>query len=82
MPFAGTEGYNPVAYAPYVLALTHWKSARARFSEHATPDALRGPDSIHGPGSVCHQAQSDTEMGIRAHRDAAGIDLQSVSAQR
>jgi hypothetical protein len=20
MPFAGTEGYNPVAYAPYVLA--------------------------------------------------------------
>jgi hypothetical protein len=21
MPFAGTEGYNPVAYAPYVLAL-------------------------------------------------------------
>src|SRR5207245_5293247 len=22
MPFAGTEGYNPVAYAPYILAAT------------------------------------------------------------
>src|SRR5204863_9130097 len=31
--------------------------------------------SIHGPGSVCHQAHSDTEMGIRAHRDAAGIAM-------
>src|SRR5204863_6580254 len=77
MPFAGTEGYNPVAYAPYVLA-----TAIANLLGPAAADALLGPDNIHGHGSVCHQAHSGAEVGICAHRDAAGIDLQSVGAQR
>jgi hypothetical protein len=80
MPFAGTEGYNPLRSIR--SGGSHWKSARARFSEHAAPDARLGPDNIHGSCSVCHQAHSDTEVGICAHRDAAGIDLQSVGTQR
>src|SRR5204862_6359624 len=59
-----------------------WTSAAAPSSELAAADAHLGPASIHGRGGVCRQAHSDIEMGTRTHRDAAGINLQSVGAQR
>src|SRR5262249_41291608 len=67
------RGLQPGCLHPLYRRCGNWPSAQARFSRHAAPDALLRPVSVHGCGGLCHRGHSSAEMGVRTHRDAAGI---------
>ena len=48
MAFAGTEGYTPVVYAPYILAAALGNLFGLDFPNMLLADALFRPDNIHG----------------------------------
>jgi hypothetical protein len=74
-PFAGTEGYSPVAYASLYPRGGHRTSAQPRLARAAVPDALPRPGRFHSGGGLCYRGHSRPQMGVCAGRDAAGIAL-------
>ena len=66
-PFAGTEGYTPIAYLPYIPAAAIGRLLRLDF-----PDLLL---LMRLFGRLRDQGESGPQMGICADRDAACFTL-------
>jgi hypothetical protein len=75
-PFAGTEGYNAVAYTPISYRRgSHRTRAQTRSCRHAALDALLRRRSLHGGGGLRDIGLSGREMGVRVDRNAARPNL-------
>jgi Predicted membrane protein (DUF2142) len=82
LPFAGTEGYSPIAYAPYVLALAIANGLGLDFPNMLLLMRLMGLITFTAIAAYAIKRAPTLKWGICSHRDAAGIDLQSIGAQR
>ena len=77
-PFAGTEGYNPVAYLPYI-SRDHW--CQARFPALVAPDASAWAGSVYGGSGVRNFGYSGSKVVVCDNRTASGVALQPFRSQ-
>src|SRR5207249_388245 len=70
-PFAGTEGYTPVVYLPYIPAAAIGRLLRLNVPDLLLLMRLFGVAAFTAVAAYAIKDQSGPEMGIRADRDAA-----------
>jgi hypothetical protein len=80
MPFAGTEGYNPVAYAPYVVAAGIGNLLGLDFPNLLMLMRVLGLIAFTAVAAYAIRVTPTLKWAFVAHRDAAGIHLQSIGA--
>ena len=74
-PFAGTEGYTPIAYLPYIPAAAIGRLLRLDFPDLLLLMRLFGIAAFTALAAYAIRVSSGPQMGICADRDAACFTL-------